>query len=122
MDSGASETVISEDMLPNIPIKQGGASRRGLQYEVANGVRIPNLGEKKFQGYSEEGTVRSITTQVCEVNKGLLSVRKVVEAGNRVVFDCTGSYIEDKKTYECMYMRDEAGMYMLRNVRQERRV
>ena len=114
VDSGASETVISEDMLPNIPIKQGDASRRGVQHEVANGVRIPNLGEKKFQGYSEEGTVRSITTQVCEVNKGLLSVRKVVEAGNRVVFDSKGSYIEDKKTHERMYMRDEAGMYMLR--------
>ena len=69
VDSGASETVISKDMLPNIPTKQGDASRR-VQYEVANGVRIPNLGEKKFQGCSEEGTVRSITTQVCEVNKG----------------------------------------------------
>ena len=114
VDSGASETVISEDMLPNIPIKQGDGSRRGVPYEVANGVRIPNLGEKEFQGYSEEGTVRSITTQVSEVNKGLLSVRKVVEAGNRVVFDSKGSYIEDKKTHERMYMRDEAGMYMLR--------
>ena len=81
MDSGASETVIIEDMLPNIPIKQGGASRRGVQYEVANGVRIPNIGEKNFQGYSEEGTVRSIATQVCELNEGLLSVRKVVRAG-----------------------------------------
>ena len=101
-------------MPPNIPIKQEDASRRGVQREVANGVCIPNLGEQKFQGYSEEGTVRSITTQVCEVNKGLLSVRKVVEAGNRVVFDSTGSYIEDKKTHERMYMRDEAGMYMLR--------
>ena len=85
-----------------------------MQYEVPNGVRIPNLGEKKFQRYSEEGTVRSITTQVCEVNKGLLDVRKVVEAGNRVVYDSTGSYIEDKKTHERMFMRDEAGMYMLR--------
>ena len=56
-----------------------------MHHEVVNGVRIPNLGEKKFQEYSEEGTV----TQVCEVNKGLLSVRKVVEAGNRVVFDST---------------------------------
>ena len=56
VDSGASESVISEDMIPNIPIKQEDASRRGVQYEVANGVRIPNLGEKKFQGYSEEGT------------------------------------------------------------------
>ena len=44
----------------------------------------------------------------------MLDVRKVVEAGNRVVFDSTGSYIEDKKMHERMYMRDEAGMYMLR--------
>ena len=58
VDSGASETVISEDMLPSIPIKQGNASWRGVQYEVANGVRIPNLGEKKFQGFSEERTVQ----------------------------------------------------------------
>ena len=114
VDSGASETVISEDMLPNIPIKQGDASRREVQYEIANGVHILNRGEKKFQGYSEEGAVRSVSTQVCEVNKGLLSVRKVVEAGIRVVFDSTGSYIEDKKTHERMYMRDEAWMYMLR--------
>ena len=85
-----------------------------MQYEVANGVRIPSLGEKKFQGYYEEGTVRSITTQVCEVNKGLLSVRKVVEAGSRVVFDIKGSHIEDKKTHERMYMRDEARRYVLR--------
>ena len=48
------------------------------------------------------------------MNKGLLSVRKIVEARNRVVFDSMGSYIEDKKTHEHMYMRDEAGMNMLR--------
>ena len=55
VDSGASETVISEDMLPNIPIKQEDARRRGVQCEVANGVRIPNLGEKKFQGIPRKG-------------------------------------------------------------------
>ena len=75
------------------------------------GVRIPSLGKKKFQGYSEEGIVRSVTTQVCEVDKGLLSVRKVVEAGNRVVFDSKGSYIEDKKNARAHV-----------HVRQERRV
>ena len=55
VDSGPSETVISEDMLPNIPIKQGDASRRGVQNEVANGVRIPNFGEKKLQGILRKG-------------------------------------------------------------------
>lgn len=114
VDSGASETVIVEDLLQNVPIKEGDASRRGVQYEVANGVRIPNLGEKRFRGFTEEGTARSITSQVCEVNKGLLSVRRVVDVGHRVVFDADGSFIEDKITGERMWMKDEGGMYMLR--------
>lgn len=50
VDSGASETVIGEEMLVGIPLKKGEANRRGVQYEVANGVRIPNLGEKRFKG------------------------------------------------------------------------
>ena len=114
VDSGASETVISEDMLSSVEVKEGEASRRGVQYEVANGVRIPNLGEKKFKGHTEEGMVRNLTAQVCEVNKALLSVRKVVQAGNKVVFDIDGSYIEDKNTGQKMWLKEENGMYMLR--------
>ena len=41
VDSGASETVINEDMVSSAKIQEGEASRRGLEYEVANGVRIP---------------------------------------------------------------------------------
>ena len=48
VDSGATETVVGEGDLLSIELKEGAASRRGTEYEVANGVRIPNLGEKKF--------------------------------------------------------------------------
>ncbi len=65
---------------------EGEASKRGAQYEVASGERIPYLGEKRFKGYTEEGLVRNLTAQVCEVSKSLLIVRKAVEAGNPVVF------------------------------------
>ena len=92
----------------------GLASKRGVQYEVANGVRIPNLGEKKFVATSEEGIRRQITAQVCEVNKGLLSVRRMVQADNTVVFTKKGSYIEDNKTGERMHMEEKNGMYMLK--------
>ena len=44
--------------------------------------------------------MRSITAQVCEVNKPLLSVRKVMAGGSRVVLDEDGSYIESKATGE----------------------
>jgi len=114
VDSGATETVLGEDDLESIEIKEGAASRRGTEYEVANGVRIPNLGEKRFIAYTEEGSVRSITAQVCGVNKPLLSVRKVMAGGRRVVFDDDGSYIESKATGERTWLKESGGMFMLK--------
>ena len=52
--------------------------------------------------------------QACEVNKGLLSVRRMVQAGNTVIFNSNGSYIEDNRTKERMYMEERNGMYMLK--------
>ncbi len=66
VDSGAPETVVGEGDLLSIELKEGAASRRGTEYEVANGVRIPNLGEKRFIAYTEEGSMRSLTAQVCD--------------------------------------------------------
>ena len=85
-----------------------------MQYEVASGTLIPNLGEKDFVAVSESGSKKRLKIQICEVNKALLSVKKVTQAGNRVVFDEDGSYIEDKMTGERLTMRDEGGMYMLK--------
>ena len=85
-----------------------------MEYEVANGEKIPNLGENKFRGTTSEGKSRNITAQVCDVNKALLSVKKVMSAGNKVVFDSEGSYIEDKVTKERMWMTEEKGMFLLK--------
>ena len=114
VDSGATETVVGEEMLSVVKTQEGQAQRRGVVYEVANGHRIPNLGEKRFTGVSNEGIQRGMTAQVCDVNKPLLSVKKIVAAGNRVVFEDEGSYIQDKSTNEIMYMEDVGGMYVLR--------
>ena len=114
VDSGATETVLGEEDLECIEIKDGAASRRGTEYEVANGVRIPNLGEKRFVAYTEDGSVRSITAQVCGVNKPLLRVRNVMAGGSRVVFDEDGSYIESKTTGERTGLKESGGMFMLK--------
>ena len=34
--------------------------------------------------------------------------------GHRVVFDQEGSYIQDKKTGEVIWLKEEGGMYMLK--------
>ena len=114
VDSGATETVIGEQMLRSIKKLEGLAKQRGVRYEIANGISIPNLGEKIFKGFTEDGKEKTITAQVCEVNKALLSVSKAVKAGNRVVFDPEGSYIESKTTGERTWLTEENGMYALK--------
>jgi len=114
VDSGATETVVGEDMLTDVETKESWASKNGVQYEVANGERIPNVGEKKFHGITENGMTRNITAQVCDVNKALLSVKKIIAAGNRVTFDEEGSFIEDKSSGEKMWLREDKGMFMLK--------
>ena len=55
VDSGASESVVSEDMLTRVTTVEGYAQKKGVQYEVADGTLIPNLGEKKFVAASDVG-------------------------------------------------------------------
>ena len=115
MDSGASETVMSEDTLSGvIDIREGAACKRGVHYQCADGMDIPNLGERKFVGFTEDGTAKAITAQICAVNQTLMSVGKMVDCGNRVVFDDAGSYIEDKKTGAKTWMKKQGGIYTLK--------
>jgi len=112
VDSGATETVMNEDMLNTVETKEGVAAKRGVVYEVANGIRIPNLGEKRFVGYTAEGGGREVVAQVCNVNKALLNVRRMVAAGNRVVLG-EQSYIESMTTGERVCLEEKEGMYMV---------
>ena len=66
LGSGTTETVMGEDMLSSVEIKEGAASKRGVEYEIATGELIPNLGEEKFQAASQEGVTRSITARYAQ--------------------------------------------------------
>ena len=54
-----------------------------------------------------------MTMQVANVKKVLVSVGKVTDANNRVVFDNDGSYIENKSTKERTPLRKENGVYTM---------
>ena len=119
VDSGATETVMAEDTLSGIiDITESLACKRGVMYEVADGTQIPNLGERKFLGVTEDGRGRGVVAQVCAVNKSLMSVSKIAGKGNRVVFDDAGSYIEDNpesQTRQISIIRHES-VQLLRNL------
>ncbi len=63
---------------------------------------------------SQEGVWRTLRVQVCDVNKPLLSVSKLAEAGHRVVFYEEQSYIQDRRTGEKMALHKKDGVYVLR--------
>ena len=89
-------------------------ARPDVKYEVADGSHILHLGEKEFSAYTDSGSLRRLNTQVTGVNKALLSVPRIVKAGNRVVFDDDGSYIEHKKSGEWMPLEERGGVYTIK--------
>ena len=111
VDSGASATVIGERDLETI---QALGANPEIQYETADGTKIPHLGSKTFYAHMETGEVRKLTAQVTEVNKCLLSVSRMVGSGNTVVFDGEGSYIQNKASGQIIPMEERGGMYVLK--------
>ena len=63
---------------------------------------------------TEEEQERKLTLQVCDVNQGLLSVSMMTQAGNRVVFDKGGSYVENKHSGERTWQSDKNGMFVMK--------
>ena len=113
VDSGATETVVSENMLSSIDTKESWGSKQGVTYKVANGTKIPNEGEKVFCAVTDGGIGRKVKAQVCEVDLALMSVRKIVDHGNTVVFG-KQSYIQDDTTGQRIPLVEKGGMFMLK--------
>ena len=53
-----------------------------------------------------------MTCQVAPVARPLGSVRRMCQAGHRIVFDLEGSYVENKMTGEINWLREENGNYI----------
>ena len=115
VDSGATENVTNKNTMKGYKILKNSASESGLTYTTANGKEIPNLGEKVVVVATSDGTNKSIKFQICDVTKCLASVSRIVEAGHRVIFDIpeAGSFIENRRTGERTYLRQERGLYLL---------
>ena len=62
---------------------------------------------------TQDGGMMQMTFQLAAVNKALGSVSQIVANGNQVVFDPMGSYIENVKTTEKLWLREHNGVYVL---------
>ena len=114
-DTGACDTVIPKDMCASIPIKDSLQSLRGMEYEVANGESIPNLGERRCMMWTEDATsVKHINMQVADVHKALLSLSRCADMGFESRFGRTMGALIDEDTGEVIPLRRKGNLYVLR--------
>jgi hypothetical protein len=112
MDSGAMDTVVNMETCPGIPREDSRGSKLGLKYEVANGEVIPNKGQKRLEGFTDDGVPIGVTAQVAGVNKPLMSVMRTCHSGNTVVFDDEGSYVYNKASGIATEIKNDGRRYL----------
>ena len=113
IDSGAGENVSQERDLGNAAVTPSLGSRTGVTYEAADGQQIRNRGEVTVKGVLENGDVRWMTFQACNVSRPLLSVGRICEAGNKVTFEEDWATITHKKTGKSIHAPKVNGVYVL---------
>ena len=114
IDSGAAETVMPTDWFTGHELKEAEESRGGQFYVCAGGKEITNYGERTLTlSTLDWSSIRNMTFQVTDVTKALGSVSKIVANGNKVVFDGSGSFIENKRSRERLWMREDNVGYVL---------
>ena len=112
VDSGACDSVADPEQIP-CQVTDTPASMSGANFASATGEPIPNLGEMKLPLMMREGSYKSMKVTAAPVTKPLASVKKICQAGHRVIFDDEGSFILNKRTGEINSLREEDGNYML---------
>jgi len=113
IDSGACDSVIAPEDVPEQKVHESPESRRGENFLSATGEEIPNLGDVRLPLYLREGTVKGMIMKAAPVSKPLGSVKKICQAGHRVVLDDAGSFIQNKWAREINWLREKDGNYLL---------
>ena len=114
VDSGAGENVMSEHMAPQVPVQYSTEQDAGVVYVAANGNTMTNRGKKVLHVCTREGQFKRMNMQVTDVNKALMSVAKICDAGHTVVFRRDGGLIRNDTSGEETMFRRENNVYRLK--------
>ena len=111
--SGAAASVIPERLLQGYEVRQGEAARRGVNYLVADGGSVPNLGEMSVNLITQERHKCNILFQVADVNKPILAVSSLAAHGHSVSFNDKGGTIKHMATGRITRFRKGPGRVCL---------
>jgi hypothetical protein len=111
-DPGAAETVCKKSDAKDFPTIYGGGESL-TEYIMPNGEIVENDGEKHLKVKTAEGEKFIVRTQLTDVRKPSMSVSKVCDEGNIVVFKQNGGCIQNEKTGKKTSVSREGNVYAL---------
>ena len=94
MNSGAAGHVMPEGMFPHVKLERKTSPKK---FVAANGEQIKDLGERRIPIKTNEGVQRCITFRSANVVNPLISMQKVLKAGNTVVLDEKNPHIRNTR-------------------------
>ena len=98
MDTGAAQSVAPPSLACHLPMVETAASRRGAEFQTADGNRILNQGRRSIPSYTSEGKQVTMEYDATDVVKLLNSVSQICDKGNEVTFTKWGGYIWNEAT------------------------
>ena len=113
MDSGAADHVMPIGWLLMLLVVKALGSIRRLHHVAADGTLIPNVGQQLIKFMTLDGTWTQLLFQIAAINKPLVSVSKLNEAGYKVIFDDGSSYMIHKKTKKVIKTKKEKGVFVI---------
>ena len=114
VDSGACETVLPASLCAHIKLRESAASKAKVEYEVASGKAVPNLGEKHCEVFAEGGSNSMLMHfQVADIHRPLLSLSRCADQGFRSHLDYWGGWLEDTKTGETIPITRRGNLYIM---------
>ena len=114
-DTGACDTVIPRTMCEGIPIEPSYQSLHGMEYEVASGQAIPNLGERRCEMWTDGAVApKAISMQVADVHKALLSLSRCADMGFESRFGSAFGCLIDTVTGEAIPLQRKGNLYVLK--------
>ena len=114
VDSGASNHVSPANVGKQFPIQETQASANGECFSAAEGSKMRNLGCKDICAVTDTHNKIKTRVQVVEnIKRTLLSVNKLVEAGNEVLFRKNNSCIYNVQTRKTVPIHKSNGVYKM---------
>ena len=116
LDSGACENVMDAEDAPGYLVTESAGSRRGQNFVVGDGGRLPNEGQMQIHMESPIGEGVSVPVrtnfQVAGVNRPLMSVAKLSAQGHTCVLNKDGARVLNDKQQTIAEFKENNGIYV----------